>query len=132
MTTEPIEAADLLAAGEGAAWAGMPDGSIIGHMHLQVADTAEAERFYRDRLGFDVTCRYPGASFFGSGGYHHRLAANVWNSAGTGPRSPDTNGLARVELVLDATAAEVLPGAALPGQDGKVALDPCGTAFVLR
>lgn len=30
MTTEPLDAADLLAAGEGGAWEGMPEGGIVG------------------------------------------------------------------------------------------------------
>jgi catechol 2,3-dioxygenase len=134
MTTEPLDAADLLAAGEGAAWAGMSEDGIVGHVHLQVGDTGEAERFYRDRLGFDVTCRYHGASFFGSGGYHHQLAANVWNSVGAGPRIPNMTGLARVELFLDrpSTVAKLFPGAMDRDEDGKVVLDPWGTEFVLR
>jgi catechol 2,3-dioxygenase len=132
MTTEPLDAADLLAAGEGAAWAGMPEGGMMGHVHLQVGDTAEAERFYRDRLGFDVTCRYPGASFFGSGGYHHQLAANVWNSAGAGPRTTNMTGLASVELVLDATGAKLFSRATSRDENEKVVLDPWGTEFVLR
>ena len=33
-----------------------------------------------DILGFDIVARYPGAIFYGSGGYHSQLAGNVWNS----------------------------------------------------
>jgi catechol 2,3-dioxygenase len=134
MTTEPLDVADLLAAGEGAAWAGMPEGGVVGHVHLQVGSTEAAERFYQGELGFDVTCRYPGASFFGSGGYHHQLAANTWNSAGAGLRTPDTTGLARVELVLDCSspAAKLLSRAMNKDEDGEVVLDPWGTEFVLR
>ena len=67
MATERLDAPDLLAAAEGRAWDGFPEGGVVGHVHLQVGETEEAERFYRDVLGFDVASRYPGASFFGSG-----------------------------------------------------------------
>ena len=60
-----------------APWAGMPSGGRIGHVHLQVGALEAAERFYVDALGFDVTCRYPGATFLGAGGYHHQLATNI-------------------------------------------------------
>jgi catechol 2,3-dioxygenase len=134
MTTEPLDVADLLAAGEEAAWAGMPEGGVVGHVHLQVGSTEAAELFYQGELGFDVTCRYPGASFFGSGGYHHQLAANTWNSAGAGLRTSDMTGLARVELVLDRSspAAKLYSRAQDRDEDGKVVLDPWGTEFFLR
>ena len=57
----------------------------------------EADRFYRDVLGLDIAARYPGASFYGSGGYHHQLAGNVWNSrrAGNTPRGHGGSGCRR-------------------------------------
>ena len=58
-----------------------------------------ARAFYGGVLGFDIASRYPGASFFGSGGYHHQLAGNVWNSRRAGPRPDDMAGLHEVELV---------------------------------
>lgn len=98
MATQLLDAQDLLKAAEGTAWVAFPQGGIIGHVHLQVGNTAEAERFYRDVLGFEVASRYPGASFFGSGGYHHQLAGNIWNSRGAGERDPSAAGLAEVTL----------------------------------
>ena len=80
MTTDPLDVQDLLAAAEGPGWAGFPQNGSIGHVHLQVGDTTAADGFYRDVLGFDIAADYPGASFYGSGGYHHQLAGNIWNS----------------------------------------------------
>jgi catechol 2,3-dioxygenase len=37
--------------------------------------------------------RYPGASFFASGKYHHHIGANVWNSRGAAKREPHMTGL---------------------------------------
>jgi catechol 2,3-dioxygenase len=100
MTTERLDMRDLLAAAGGTAWAGFPEGGRIGHVHLQVGDTGEAERFYRDVLGFEVTSRLPGASFFGSGGYHHQIAGNVWNSRRAGRRPERMAGLDGFEIIV--------------------------------
>lgn len=140
MTTDPLAVEDLLASAGSAAWAGAPDGTVVGHLHLQVGDTAEAERFYGDVLGFTVTRRRHGASFFGSGGYHHQLAANVWGSRGAGRRSDRMAGLDGFEIVVqDSGALDGLVDAAgtaglAVGREGDRATlrDPWGTAVTLR
>src|SRR5699024_6496272 len=96
MTTDPLDLQGLVEAASGRRWSGFPDEGIVGHVHLQVGDLADADGFYRDLLGFDVTTRYPGASFYGSGGYHHQLAGNIWNSRGAPVRSDRATGLADV------------------------------------
>jgi len=93
MSTDPLDLQDLLKSAEGTEWSGFPEGGSVGHVHLQVGDTGQADRFYRDVLGLDIAARYPGASFYGSGGYHHQLAGNVWNSRRAGRRPEDMAGL---------------------------------------
>lgn len=127
MTTEPLDVDDLRRAAGGTRWSTFPRDGLIGHVHLQVGDVAEAERFYHGVLGLDVASRYGGASFFGSGGYHHQLAGNVWYSEGAGPRDPSLAGLA--EVVLRADPAERTAITARTGGDHFA--DPWGTAFVL-
>jgi catechol 2,3-dioxygenase len=79
----------------------VPTGTIMGHVHLQVADLGDAEAFYHGVLGFDVTVRgYPGALFVSAGGYHHHLGLNTWNSAGSGPARLGAVGLRAYELLL--------------------------------
>jgi catechol 2,3-dioxygenase len=139
MATERLDMQDLLSAAGGRAWAGFPADGLIGHVHLQVGDTTEAERFYGGILGFDIASRYPGASFFGSGGYHHQLAGNVWNSRGAGERSDDMAGLDEVEVVVrDATAvisiAERAEAAGVPvtrNGDALTLRDPWGTLITV-
>ena len=139
MTTKPLDVPDLLKATEGTKWAGFPQYGIIGHVHLQVGDTAAADRFYRDILGFDITTRYPGASFYGSGGYHHQLAANVWNSRGAGRRSHGMAGLDRLEIIVrDGLVADIAARARSAGieltvsAEGMNLTDPWGTTITLR
>jgi len=138
MATEPLDMPDLLGAGAGD-WAGYPVGGIIGHVHLQVGDTDEADTFSRDILGFDISSRYPGASFYGSGGYHHHLAGNIWNSRRAGPRPEEAAGLEAVEIVArdPAKRAAILKRAEAAGipvvtVDGTPLLrDPWGTPIAL-
>jgi catechol 2,3-dioxygenase len=76
MATEPLDFRDLARAGEGHRWSGFPAGGTVGHVHLQVGELAPAEDFYSELLGVPITCRYPGASFYGS-------AATITNSRRT-------------------------------------------------
>ncbi len=139
MTTEPLDVQDLLAAGRGTAWTGFPEDGSIGHVHLQVGGTDAADRFYRDVVGFDIAADYPGASFYGSGGYHHQLAGNIWNSRGAGQRPQGMAGLDAVEIAVRdaadiAAVAARAEGAGIEAArgDGGITLrDPWGIAIVL-
>jgi catechol 2,3-dioxygenase len=117
-----------------------PPGTAIGHVHLQVADIAEAEAFYHGALGFDVTVRgYPGALFVSAGGYHHHLGLNTWHSRGAAPSAPGSVGLSSFEVQLpgdaelDAVLARVraagLPTTELDGS--ALVHDPSRNAVVL-
>lgn len=114
-------------------WAGAPPATRIGHVHLQVGGIAEAERFYVGQLGFAVTRRWPKALFMSTGGYHHHLATNTWESDGAGRRDPDRAGLEALTLV--ATDRAVLAGIAdrLGGADLQAGVrDPWGTLIHLE
>ncbi|MRX49512.1 VOC family protein [Paracoccus sp. S-4012] len=135
MATDPLDLQDLLAAGGETEWSAYPEDGSIGHVHLQVGDTRAADGFYRDILGFDIATRYPGASFYGSGGYHHQLAGNVWHSRNAGPRPKGMAGLAGVELILrdkaDRDAILARAEAAGIAPDATALRDPWGTAIAL-
>lgn len=82
MGVEPVDVRELLELAEssGNPWTGMPPGTTLGHIHLQVADIDETSRFYESILGFDIVARMPSALFISAGGYHHHIGANVWHS----------------------------------------------------
>jgi catechol 2,3-dioxygenase len=101
MATLPLDLDKLGAEADGFGGTAMPAGTTMGHVHLNVADIGEADRFYAGGLGLDVTVRsYPGAIFFSSGGYHHHVAANTW--AGEGAPAPPAGalGLRQYEIRL--------------------------------
>ena len=128
MITVPLDLESLMAElvdwpGE---WDGLDQASVIGHVHLRVADLTAAEEFYHGVIGLDVTQRsILGAVFFSAGGYHHHIGANVWSSDG-GPRPPaDAIGLISYSILLpdpaslDALAARLQAAEApLRSQDG--------------
>ena len=134
MVTDPLDMDDLLAQTAGMTWAGMPEGAIIGHVHLQVGAIAAAENFYAGHLGLDVTSRYPGATFYAADGYHHHIATNIWNSRGAAERSFPSTGLAEVQIRLDAARADALRArAGMPPGGTQITLrDPWGTPVVLN
>ncbi|MGC9420197.1 MAG: VOC family protein [Rhodovulum sp.] len=66
----------------------------IGHVHLKVADLERAIAFYSGVLGFEVTQRVgQAAAFLSSGGYHHHIGLNTWESLGAAPPPPGHTGL---------------------------------------
>ncbi len=101
MASNPIDEIGLLEGARGQKWNGFPDATTVGHVHLQVGAIPEAEAFYTTLPDMKVTCRYPGATFYGAHGYHHHLATNVWNSRGAETREYPSTGLADVEIVTD-------------------------------
>jgi catechol 2,3-dioxygenase len=117
-----------------------PDGTTMGHVHLQVAHIVPSVEFYRDVLGFGLMAEYGGqAAFLSAGGYHHHVGANTWRSGGALPPPPGSAALRRFEIVLpdaserDALAERIAAGGVEVEQDGAgpVARDPSGNAFVL-
>jgi catechol 2,3-dioxygenase len=138
MATERLDLEALLREAASGDYAGMPSGTCMGHIHLRVGDTAQAEAFYAGSLGFDVMVHYPGASFLASGGYHHHIGANVWGSRGAGVRGKDEAGLARFELVARseedfvAMRQRMLAAGGGEGAAGPTVADPWGNWLVLR
>ncbi|MGP4665640.1 VOC family protein [Agrobacterium pusense] len=121
------------------AFTGAADGTAIGHIHLQVGNIPQADEFYQDVLGLKIMARYPGASFFGSGAYHHHVAANIWNSRGAVARKDNMTGLAGYSLKFNEPAALDRAVAALDRleiaterrSDGIVLRDPWGIGLKL-
>jgi len=100
MTTERLNLQGLLAAAGSEPWTGMPHGTTLGHMHLQISDLETVEAFYHSALGFDkIVWNFPGALFLSAGGYHHHLGTNTW-AANAGRALDDEARLLAWEIVL--------------------------------
>jgi catechol 2,3-dioxygenase len=105
MATHRLDLQALYESAPQDSWTGMVEGSAIGHIHLLVGNLPEADQFYRDVLGLKIMARYPGASFFATGDYHHHVAANIWNSRGAGVRTEAMTGLSDYALRFNDTTA---------------------------
>jgi catechol 2,3-dioxygenase len=145
MVTLPLDLDGLLAEGSAEAAAAMPADTVIGHVHLKVADVPRAVSFYRDALRFEEQARLPSAGFLSAGGYHHHVGLNSWQSSGGRPSPDSAPGLRSVELQLSdaealgalerslAAAATDENGDSLPVRetDGRLTLhDPDGQMLV--
>ncbi len=137
MATLPLDLDGLVASVRTPRWSGLPEGSSIGHVHLQVGDLRKAEEFYAGLLGLDVVSRSSSAAFLSSGGYHHHLAVNTWNSHGAPIRPEATAGLATVELIADPDIRDAIRARMTPEQAAEQAVghlslrDPWGTSILL-
>jgi catechol 2,3-dioxygenase len=142
MATEPLDLDAVLAEGRGDAWSGMPDGTVIGHVHLHVGDIDQARAFYHEAVGLDVIVwSYPGALFLAAGGYHHHLGTNTWAGPRATAPTPDEPQLVEWELWLPSGEAVMAAanniaakgfGVAPEEVGGSVVRDPWGTAVRLR
>ena len=140
MTTEPLDLENLLGElddPETEPFEGLSSGTVMGHVHLQVADIPETVRFYRDVLGFELMTSYGDqAAFLAAGGYHHHLGANTWNSAGAPPPPEDSASLRLATVVLPDAGArdEALARVAESGQEPEdgVVLDPSGNRLLVK
>jgi len=139
MTTERLNIQSLLAAAGNRPWSGIPAGTSLGHMHLQVGDLERAEAFYHAALGFDkIVWNFPGALFMSAGGYHHHLGTNTW-AAGAGEATENEARLLEWRLVLPTTddrlrAAESLREAGyavVHDEESWVVSDPWNTTLRL-
>ena len=138
MATDRLDLDELVQGVDPGRWSGMPERSCVGHVHLRVGAIPQAEAFYQQVIGLDLTARYPGGSFYASGGYHHHVATNIWSSRGAGPRGRPSTGLDRFEILAgdEATWDRISHSALAAGGEtatgGAVTvLDPWNNAIVV-
>ncbi|WP_020006240.1 VOC family protein [Salinicoccus albus] len=95
MVTEPLDAEGLLKdfnpSGE---WHGLPEDTVMGHLHLHVADLDSTLKFYTEGLGMNIVCKFGGqAIFMSTEDYHHHIAINLWHGADAPAPETDSVGL---------------------------------------
>jgi catechol 2,3-dioxygenase len=139
LTTQPLDVSNLLGTlgdPESEPFDGLPERTVMGHVHLKVASIAETVTFYRDVLGFALMAQLGHqAAFLAAGGYHHHIGANTWESAGAQPPPPGSAALRHATVVLpdederDRVLARVV--AAGNSVDGDTVRDPSGNALKL-
>lgn len=79
----------------------MPDGSRVGHVHMQGVNIPEIRKFYEDILLLNKTAVMPNAVFMSYDGYHHHFAFNHWDSRISKPGDNTSTGLEAIEYEID-------------------------------
>ena len=140
MGTEALDAQGLIKEDDGKPWTGLPQQTVMGHIHLHVSDLAEAEHFYLQGLGFEGVLSYGKQALFTSTGrYHHHIGLNTWNGIGAPAPSENSSGLKSFTLVLPSNEAlketadrlEKM-GAYVKEEAGEVITrDPAGNVIIL-
>ena len=78
-----------------------PPQTRVGHVHLKVSDLERSLEFYTKVLGFELTQRYGSqAAFVSSGGYHHHIGLNTWESLGAPPAPSRAPGLYHIAILF--------------------------------
>lgn len=93
-TNKHLDLMALFSVAGGETWEKLPADTVMGHIHLHVAELENVERFYCQGLGFQVVMRMANhALFFSTGGYHHHIGVNIWNGLGAPTPAKATVGL---------------------------------------
>ena len=79
----------------------MPDGTRVGHVHMQGINIPEIRKFYEDILLLNKTAVMPNAVFLSYDGYHHHFAFNHWDSRISKPGDNASTGLETIEYEVD-------------------------------
>lgn len=137
MKTEPLNFSDLNKVQQGE-WNGLPANTVMGHIHLHVANLEKAREFYM-ALGYRVVLRYGGqALFISTGDYHHHIGLNTWNGEGAPQAAEQQVGLQSYTVQLDEQDEEVLPrlqsiGAPIEKTaQGFITVDPSGNRIIVE
>lgn len=114
MGSERVDLEGLMALAPGFALPGYraPAATMVGHVHLQVGDAQAAARWWGETFGFDTVRASRDAVFLSTGGYHHHIAVNNWQSRGAQPLQPGYTGLSHVTLRAGEGQGAALPALA--------------------
>ncbi|HYK74998.1 MAG TPA: VOC family protein [Pseudoneobacillus sp.] len=141
MTVDPLNFPDLLSFGKQQSWKGLPSGTVMGHIHLHVAELKKTEEFYTKGLGFEVVNRFgTQALFISDGKYHHHIGLNTWNGVGAPMPSPNSVGLESFTLMLSnkekrnqiITQLKSIDAAVIEENGSFVTSDPSGNRIILK
>lgn len=136
MDTLPLDVDDL--ARDAGGRTNAPEGTTIGHVHLEVSSLARARTFYADPIGLGVRQEWgDSALFLAAGDYHHHVGLNTWQGRSEPARGrglawfelvvPGADAVAAVRERADAAGAEVTPL-----DEGIEIRDPDGMAVRVR
>lgn len=106
MSVDPLNFRGLMTEIKDETWQGLPENTLMGHIHLHVSHLKDSEDFYVDGLGFNVVNRYgTQALFLSTGKYHHHIGLNTWAGVGAPPPLESNVGMNWFALVYPSDEA---------------------------
>lgn len=106
MDTLALDFADIVESSRNTEWSGMPEGTIIGHLHLKGGMAIDPD-FYGN-YGFEIATKVMSAYFLGSNKYHHHIAVNKWHSNKARIDATNTYGLKSFNISVPDAASETV------------------------
>ncbi|MFC7373509.1 VOC family protein [Fictibacillus iocasae] len=135
MATEALDVRGLLEEAVGESFKGLSKDTMMGHIHLHVANIEKSQEFY-GALGFQPVSRYGSqALFVSTENYHHHIGLNTWNGEGAPAPELNTVGMKHYTMVFadEAARSEAITRLESHGfkAGGYRAVDPAGNVIEL-
>ncbi len=101
MGTETVDVENLLKISDNMPDFTIPEGTKIGHVHLETFDIEKDKDFYTEKLGLEVVSKLPKAYFLSVDKYHHHFGMNQWNSKRKVPKRETSTGVEEIHMTMD-------------------------------
>ena len=95
MGTEQVDVEDLLRISDGMPEFSIPEGTKIGHIHMESSDIENDKNFYVEKLGLNIV------SELSKDGYHHHFGMNQWNGMRKIPKNANSTGVEEIYATMD-------------------------------
>ena len=101
MGTEQVDVEDLLRISDNMPEFSIPEGTKIGHIHMESSDIENDKNFYVEKLGLNIVSEMPKAYFLSVDGYHHHFGMNQWNGMRKIPKNTNSTGVEEIYATMD-------------------------------
>ena len=101
MGTEQVDVEDLLRISDGMPEFSIPEGTKIGHIHMESSDIENDKNFYVEKLGLNIVSELSKAYFLSVDGYHHHFGMNQWNGMRKVPKNKNSTGVEEIYATMD-------------------------------
>ena len=106
MGTEQVDVEDLLRISDDMPEFSIPEGTKIGHIHMESSDIENDKDFYVEKLGLNIVSELPKEYFLSVDGYHHHFGMNQWNGMRKMPKNVNSTGVEEIYATMDKEKVE--------------------------
>ena len=106
METEQVDVEDLLRISDDMPEFSIPEGTKIGHIHMESSDIENDKDFYVEKLGLNIVSELPKAYFLSVDEYHHHFGMNQWNGMKKIPKNANSTGVEEIYATMNKEKVE--------------------------